>query len=123
MRLRIINRFDERLKGLPERWAKQYPDDRYDESWIRWGWKPAAQIRPALLALGPHERTKERIDEIMGKSNNSWTEMNCSCCGRDFDTLIRFGDEPDYEAQWQDLCADCMKAGIEALAPGVLSKP
>ena len=113
MRMRVLNKYDAVLSTLPERYAKQYPDGRYDEYWKKQGWLTATEIRPALLALRPHERTVENINRIMGK--NTWTQMNCSCCGGDFDSLARFGDEPDYGTQWQDLCIQCLSDGLELL--------
>jgi len=113
MKMRPVFRW-EFLADLPERYARQYPDNRYDERWVKRGMKTAAEIRPALLALRPHERTKERIDAIMGMQ--TWTAHQCSECGGDFDVLIRFGDEPDYETSWQDLCGKCLSDGAALYA-------
>jgi hypothetical protein len=66
-----------------------------------------------LAALTDETRTRQSVAEIIG--NDSWAEMSCDECGVERNTLIRFGDDPDYEARWQDLCSDCLCAGLDML--------
>ena len=43
------------------------------------------------------------------------TENLCNECEADCEVLMRFGDEPDYEARWQDLCAGCLRKALDEL--------
>jgi len=47
--------------------------------------------------------------------NCGWTKNACDVCDRQFSALIRIGDEPDYDARWQDLCVDCLTSALETL--------
>jgi hypothetical protein len=49
---------------------------------------------------------RDEVDRIIG--NKSWTECCCDLCGENRETLIRVGDEADYEARWLDICPLCV---------------
>lgn len=94
------------VAGVPERWKKQYSRPNEDPD------KQA--ITAALQALKGSAFTAEQVDAIIG--NDSWTDNDCTECGQDFPTLVRIGEEPDYEAQWVDLCPNCLAKAVEALS-------
>ena len=96
--------------GVPARWAAQYPRGRYSPD--------KDLITDRLLGLEGDALTAARVDAIIG--NTSWTANRCDGCDRDCDTLVRLGEDPDYEAQWLDLCADCINE-VYAFAANVSS--
>lgn len=91
--------------AVPARWAEQYKRDVYGSD--------KAKITQGLKDLAPHELTPERINAVIG--NTSWTENRCDVCGEDCEHLLRIGDEPDYEARWQDVCSWCLEKAVETL--------
>lgn len=91
------------VKNIPLRWELQYRGGASDEQ---------REITQKLKAL-VWPFTAEQVNEIIG--NNSWTTLECDECGFDFETLVRVGVEPDYEARWQDLCKSCLHKALEAL--------
>ncbi|MBB03976.1 MAG: hypothetical protein CML03_00380 [Pseudooceanicola sp.] len=100
--MKIISKV-EICAAVPHRWADQYKNygPHHEKQ----------KIGQRLLALKPEERTAEIIDAIIG--NGSWTTNTCDSCGKDCETLVRIGEEPDYDARWQDLCRECLIAGVE----------
>lgn len=86
------------IRGVPDQWRAQYA-----------GW-PAdsekAAITLALDALDAETCSAEDVELIIG--NSSWTSLTCTCCGASADVLIHIGDEPDYDAIYQDLCRACV---------------
>lgn len=108
MTISLIKKSD-RVAGVPDRWAKQYR-----------GWTPGAgrgpdkqDIKDRLQALKGTDFTAAQVNAIIG--NESWTELLCTECRRDSEVLVRIGDEPDYEAQYVDLCRHCIAAAAAAL--------
>ena len=92
--MRITTR-KERCQAALERWAKQYKRC------------PARAFQTAtLLALPPEQRTPAVINAIIG--NDSWTRHECDECGKDKEVLVLIGSEPDWDAQWQELCHECL---------------
>lgn len=91
----------ELLQGVPDRWAAQYPANRYGSKTDK------GQIREKLYALGIWERTRERINSIIG--NESWTSQRCDRCRADSDVLLEIGQEPDYDARWINICPECVR--------------
>lgn len=70
------------------------------------------EILKNLAAIDVETASRADVDAAMGKTPpNSWTILDCDCCGKSVDQVVRFGDGPDYEARWQDLCADCLAFG------------
>ena len=46
----------------------------------------------------------------------SWAENRCDECGEDFDTILHIGEDVDYDARWQCLCAGCLMKAVGVLA-------
>lgn len=99
----IVLRKADVIAGVPSRWNRQYRETRDLDK---------IEIGKRLAALSPGF-TAEQVDSIIG--NRSWTMHECSNCGQDRDVLIRLGEEPDYEAKWLDLCADCLAKALEII--------
>ena len=84
------------IRGVAKRWAETYAMN-YDR------WPDKKVIGEKLAALDPETATAQQVNEIIG--NTSWTAMRCVECGQDHHaTLVQIGDQPDYDAQWVDLC-------------------
>lgn len=109
--MKIVTFADE-TRDVAERYRGQYPDRN-----ARPAFGPAetnhGQRYDELAALTDETRTRQSVAAIIG--NDSWATMSCDECGLERDTLVRFGDDPDYEARWQDLCSDCLCAGLDLL--------
>jgi hypothetical protein len=95
---------------LPDRFAAQYAHYKTAP------WKndePIALIVERLRALDLAECDYRDVVAAMG---SDWTELECDICGKkDCETVSRIGDEPAYEARWQDICLPCL-ASIGAWA-------
>lgn len=88
------------------RWRKQYPDRGRDHTY---GFD-CAGVRERLSALRP-DPTVAEIKTAFGQ-HKDWAENRCDECGRDRPELVLIGEEPEYEARWQELCPDCVKAAL-----------
>ncbi len=55
-------------------------------------------------------RQVEEAFQCAGRTTNM-----CDECEGDFAAIMRFGSEPDYDVQWQDLCAGCLEKAVEEL--------
>ncbi len=86
------------IRAAPARWADQYkgPHNTADKHAITQ--KLNALVWPF---------TKEQVDDIIG--NPSWTEISCDECCLVQDSLVRIGEEPDYDARWMDVCNACLE--------------
>lgn len=102
-RFSVIKRRDI-IRRVPAAFERQYGRDRSAHSWRRNITR--GEMIDALRALDVETCPAEAINEIIG--NPSWTANNCDACGVGAEVLVRIGDEPDYEARWQDLCARCL---------------
>ena len=95
------------IASVPERWAEQYPANKYPESSDH-----RAKAR-ALLALPPGF-TAEQCDQIIG--NKSWTRFQCDECKQDVDKLINLDDNPgDYESNHFQICIKCLGKAVKEL--------
>ena len=95
----------EAIKDSRPRWKRQYadyPDDRK----VGWANKTAGEIRSDLDALDLETCGSDDIDAAMGTTG--WAVIDCDECGQEKETLVRIGDELEYDARWQDLCEDCL---------------
>ena len=90
------------VMSVPAAWAEQYKYCANDDD--------KRQITEKLKAL-EWPFTADHVNAIIG--NNSWTDCICDECGNDFPSLVRIGDEPDYEAHWLDLCKTCLQKAVE----------
>jgi hypothetical protein len=97
----------EEIRKVANRWNSQYAGSH---------WRKDAEkneIGRRLNAMDAETATADDVAAIIG--NDSWIDVRCDECGTRKQTLVHFGDEPDYEANWQFLCGDCLTAGLKLL--------
>lgn len=97
------------IRSVRARWSYQYPRDDY----TFWDGSTAGEIRPRLAALDLETCSSEDVDKAIG--SGGWADNRCDHCGEDVEALVRFGERPNYEARWQDLCLKCLVEGVEIL--------
>jgi hypothetical protein len=103
------------IKSVLDRWCEQhrgYHDNAPIGNPGRY--HTVAAIRAGLQALDLQTCSVAEVDAVIGVEG--WAENKCDECGRHRLKLIRFGDEPDYDARWQDLCGDCLSDAIAELS-------
>jgi len=99
------------IREVAARWRRQYEpfrDDRPIFS-VRNGYNQAIskkEIAEGLDAIDVETATPADIAAIIG--NESWTRLTCHECGKDTDTVITVGQEPDYESHTASLCRPCV---------------
>lgn len=112
MTMKLIHRRDV-IKGVRERFRAQYAN--YSRSHRFQADKPSIrEILTNLDTLDTSTCTPEEVIAAMGGLN--WIGHECDECGQTFETLIVVGEEPDYEARYQDLCKGCVTKAL-ALFP------
>lgn len=100
------------IKGVRERWLTQYANYRdTDRLWDKS--RTVGDIRAAVNALDLDKCTRADVDRAIG--NNSWAANECDECKQHRPALVHFGDDPDYESRWQDICLDCITKAAELL--------
>lgn len=102
-----------------DRWLNQYKSYADDQK-VGWSNKTAGQIRKELAALDLAACAPADVDAVLGTSG--WAKNECDECDEDFPVVIQVGQEPDYEARWQNLCPTCL-AELAAFAATVEPKP
>lgn len=110
MKMKLIRREDI-VQSVPDRWKLQY---FRRGAWISNLHNNAEEIYNKLVAARVEGKlTQSFINELIG--NNSWTRCRCDNCNQDRRFLVHYGDEVDYEAQYQRLCLSCLKKGVALL--------
>lgn len=92
------------LKGLPDRWLRQYPLNHYNAS---------SKYEGDLEKFAKGKRLKKLRDEglltieLANKTigNDSWTTNECSQCGKDKDFVVSLKSVEEYCT----ICPDCFK--------------
>ena len=110
----IIQRRDIILSVRPQ-WLNQYKDYP-DEKTV--GWNPKrtfGSVRVALQALDPETCSPNDVGAALGMVGSGWANNICDECGDDFPVVLRLGEEPDYEARYWSLCANCLKNALDLL--------
>lgn len=105
--MKLITRQDI-INSIPSRLRRTYGRDR----------------RPMVGDLSPQE-IANRLDEMDDPTREDalrlmsgwpdWTTNECDECGEDCEALVQMGEEPDYDARWQELCASCLKSALNLL--------
>jgi hypothetical protein len=113
--MRLVTEREQIKKAVPA-WFKQYADFRADYTLP--DQRKVGEIRTKLAALDPETCSREQLDAA---GLDGWGTNECDECNRNMPILLRYGSEPDYDTQWQDLCADCLRAGLEKLACELVS--
>jgi len=94
------------IRALPDRWDEQYPKNRATADKLA--------IGKHLRVLDLEKATPADIERVIG--NGSWTSMRCHECQQDQSPLVRIGEEPDCDANWVDVCPECLEKAVHALA-------
>ncbi len=105
MTITVIHRRDI-IRSVPDRWDAQYPK----------AWAHADMVAKGkhLRVLDLEKATSADIERVIG--NDSWTVMRCHECQQDRSPLVRIGEEPDCDANWVDVCPECLQKAVQALA-------
>lgn len=100
--MKVLRKRDH-LDSVPDRWRRQYANlfDRYPEK---------VEISLKLDKLEKGVFSAQDVEYIIG--NKSWTEHECDLCEKDYETLIRIGDDPDHDARWLDVCEGCLRKAL-----------
>src|SRR4051812_22293846 len=103
MSMKVIQRRDV-IRGVRDRWNEQY--GKWEgAALIGRNREPVSAIRARLAALDLEKCSQADVDTAVGV--DGWAKNKCDVCGRDVPVLMHIGEEPDYEARWQEICLDC----------------
>lgn len=108
--MEIIKKRD-RIKGVMASFKRAFADHPHD--WLFADGRSPHDIIRKLAALDLKTCDAKAIDEIIG--NDTWTALRCEECNEDYDFLIRFGEDPDYDARWADVCRGCLMKAVEMI--------
>jgi hypothetical protein len=100
------------IRGVRDRFNGQYRE--YRDGYRFPAGKTVGEIKAALAGLNLDTCSRADVDEAMG-TLTSWVSNACDECGAEHETLVRIGDEPDYDARWQDLCLSCLRKARDFL--------
>jgi len=96
------------IRAVPATFKSQYGNRPNDFLWK--AKKTIAETVAELESLDVDTCDPEAVNEAIG--NRSWTAHDCSSCGQTCETLVHIGEEPDYEARYQDLCKSCVSHAL-----------
>lgn len=91
-----------RNKEVIKRWKSQY--SQYTGDFTMHDGRTPKQVVKELAKLGPNA-CKLEIDLAIG--NSAWTELLCTLCSSDVDSLILFGD--DIDVPIMRVCFECVR--------------
>lgn len=101
------------IRDAPSRWMKQYSLSA-DHAPLSWnGAETYGDVRRRLSALDLETCSQADIERAIGRPD--WASLICDECQFEREHVIRIGQEPDYEARWQDLCAECIQKAAKML--------
>lgn len=101
------------IRGMRARWLDQYKTD-HDSKETGWRGGTFGEVRARLAALDLETCSAEDTAKALGGPN--WAENTCDNCGKSWPVIIRIGQEPDYDARWQDLCGECLGQAVDILS-------
>lgn len=102
------------IRAVPDNFRKQYGSHPNEmAAWSKHG-RTRGELIERSKALDAETCTAEEMNAAI---ETNWTAHECDECGDDFDTLVRIGQEPDYEARWVDLCHSCVSVALNAIEP------
>lgn len=108
------------IRGVRARWLDQYKNYRADQTLGFANGRTVGVVRAALERLDLETCSAADVDAAIGASG--WVKNGCDECDGDFPVLLRFGQEPDYDARWWSLCPDCLGKARDLLA-SIEAKP
>jgi hypothetical protein len=74
------------------------------------------EILNKLRKLDLETTQAECVNKIIG--NGSWTTIGCDECGKIVKTVVRLGQEPDYDGHTAWICPDCLRKAIKLIESG-----
>lgn len=99
------------IRNMRKIWMDRYSSMKPTS---RFGFKrTVGEIRFDLKKLDLETCSMEEVEEIIEGTLS--LRNRCDHCDKDVKALIRFGDEPDYQSRWQDLCLECLEEGARVL--------
>ena len=117
--MKVITKRDV-IKSVLSRYQEQYKNYRDDQIvGVGAGRASVGETKRLLSKLDLDKCTEADVDAAIG--TKGWASLTCDECHEKVDALIHIGDEPDYEAQWQMLCANCIKKAADMLTRKALS--
>ena len=100
------------ILSVRDRWREQYrhytPDTMFSTPP-----EPKSAIDARLDKLDLATCSEADVDKAIGRKG--WVALECDECDENFETVIRIGQEPEYEARWQDLCSGCLAKALEMM--------
>lgn len=99
-----INTQRELILTVSKRWDEWYS--------VRYGSdKHKMEIGRKLRQLDLQTVKAQKVNDIIG--NDTWTTVSeCSCCGKQGTSIMRIGEEPDYESATAYICKACLKQAV-----------
>jgi hypothetical protein len=91
------------ILSVADRWHKQYQCYGQDRS--------KAEIWIKLDALDKSTASVEDVAAIIG--NYSWCKLKCDECQNEVGSVVRLGEEPDYESNTANICTECLRKACE----------
>jgi hypothetical protein len=92
------------LRTAPKSWAAQYKNYSLPDK------KEKDRITKRLKAL-KWPFTEKQVAKIIG--NDSWTKIECQCCGAGTETLVQFHRHESWQGKDLSVCKQCL---VDALA-------
>ena len=102
--------FDERnqVRTVAKRWFRVYGRGTYGAD------KRGRMVGDELSELDVETATAEQVLEITGITG--WVgKQKCDECGAESWSIVQLGEEPDYESNTSNICADCLRAALRLL--------
>ena len=93
----VRDRFMTQYKGYPSTYLLGFGAGRF----------AVGESRRRLAALDLETCSRAEVDVAVG--TDGWASLTCDECGEAVERIVRIGQEPDYEARWQDLCLPCLE--------------
>ena len=108
-----VTRASEMVKGVAERWKRQYC--HHQSGWGSVFGGSSEDIYRKLLAM-PDTATPADVAAIIG--NTSWASTSCHECGDDVPVTVELGAEEDYESHTACICEPCLVKALAAIQQG-----
>ena len=93
-----------RASTAADRWNEQYKNEEV------WGEKQ--KTTKLLRKLGKNPNPDD-VDIIIG--NDTWISIPCSECGDRGGSVVRLGQEPDYDSETVWICEKCLLSALRLI--------
>lgn len=111
----------DRIREAPKIFREQYGSSLTTPAYWKKG-QTRGDVVNALDSLDLDACSVSDIDQAIGVQG--WAENECDICGNtNADLIVRFGDEPDYEARWIDFCLPCLSQVGKVVAQALENPP